>query len=91
MNSIESPRSALERLQQLQDLRLHHHVQRRRRLVGDHQLRIARERHRDHHALLLPAGELVREVARPPRRDPHHLEQLGDALLGLAAAPRSGG
>ena len=30
------------------------------RLVGDQQLRVAREGHRDHHALLLPAGHLVR-------------------------------
>ncbi len=46
---------------------LHHHVERGRGLVGDHQVRPARQRHRDHHALLLPPGELVREVLRAPR------------------------
>ena len=53
-------------LEQLQDLRLHDHVERRRRLVGDHQRRAAGEREGDHHPLALPAGELVR-VAAPER------------------------
>ena len=48
--------------QQLEDLRLDRHVERGRRLVGDQQLRVARERHRDHHALAHAAGQLVRVV-----------------------------
>jgi hypothetical protein len=51
----------LQRLQQLQDLRLHGDVERGRRLVGDQQFRTVRERHRDHHPLALAAGKLVRE------------------------------
>ena len=43
--------------QDLQDLRLDRHVEGRRRLVGDHQPRLQRQRHRDHHALAHPAGE----------------------------------
>ena len=47
---------------QVQDLRLRRHVERRRRLVGDQQVGIADQRHRDHHALAHAAGELVRVV-----------------------------
>ena len=46
--------------EQVEDLRLHHHVERGGRLVGDDQPRLAGQRHRDHHALSLPAGQLVR-------------------------------
>ena len=46
--------------EELQDLRLHGHVERRRRLVGDQELGIAGQRGRDHDALALAAGELVR-------------------------------
>ena len=49
--------------QQVEDLRLRRHVETGRRLVEDDELRIAGERHRDHHALLLPARELVRILA----------------------------
>ena len=54
----------------LEDLRLDRHVERRGRLVGEQELRVAGQRHRDHHALAHAAGELVRvvvEAARPPR------------------------
>ena len=43
-----------------QDLRLDGDVERRGRLVGDQQLGVAGQRHRDHHALAHAAGELVR-------------------------------
>jgi hypothetical protein len=51
--------------QQLEDLRLHRHVERGGRLVGDQEVRLVRQRHRDHHALALAAGELVRVGAEP--------------------------
>ena len=54
----------------LQDLRLHGDVERRRGLVGDQQVRLVGERHRDHHALALPAGQLVRIGAEPRLRHP---------------------
>ena len=59
---------ALQPLQEVEHLRLHHHVERGRRLVGDEHGRIARQRHRDHHPLPLAAGELVRVVVGAPRR-----------------------
>ena len=68
MNSIARPSSRCRSFSSAQDLRLHHHVERGGGLVGDHERRVARERHRDHHALLLAAGELVRVVVDPPRR-----------------------
>ncbi len=56
---------AFEPGQQLQDLRLHGDVQRRRRLVGDQKLGFVGQRHGDHDALALPAGELVRIGVEP--------------------------
>ena len=70
------PEVAAERVEQLEDLRLHHHVERRRRLVGDEDARIARERHRDRGALAHPPGELVWEAIAPVRRNPDRYEQL---------------
>ena len=46
-------------LQQLQDLRLDHHVQGRRRLVADDDGRVAGQGHRDHRPLAHPARQLV--------------------------------
>ena len=72
------PRSAHERAQQVEDLRLDGDVQRSGRLVGDQQLRLAGERHRDHRTLAHPAGELVRVVVQTllGARDTDLLEQL---------------
>jgi hypothetical protein len=60
--------------QQLHDLALDGHVQRRGRLVGDQQLGLAGQRHGDHHALLLAARQLVRIGLQAALR-------LGDADL----------
>ena len=43
---------------ELQGLRLHRHVQRRPRLVGDQQLGLIHQRHGNHHPLVHAAGEL---------------------------------
>ncbi len=53
--------------QQVQHLGLDDHVQRGGRLVGEQQLGLAGQRHRDRRPLPLPAGQLVRVavVARP--------------------------
>src|SRR5687767_10387469 len=50
----------LQLVQQLQDLGLDRHVERRGRLVGDEEVGITGQRHGDHHALPHAAGELVR-------------------------------
>ena len=76
----------LELLQQLQDLGLDHDVERGRRLVGDDEARAAGQRHRDHHALPLPARELVRVVVDAPGRQPDLLEELAGPDSRLAFA-----
>ena len=81
--------------QQLQDLRLGGDVQRRRRLVGDQQLRPAGQRHRDHRALPHAAGQLERVRVDPllGPRDADPAQFLDRALprLGLARPARASG
>ena len=55
----------LQFFQQVHDLRLHCDVQRCGRFVRDQHRWVQGDRHRDHDALAHPAGELVRERARP--------------------------
>jgi hypothetical protein len=55
----------LQRFEQIEDLRLHRDIERRRRLVGDQEVRLVGKRHGDHHALALPTGELVRVGVEP--------------------------
>ena len=75
MNSIAMPSRPCMSLSSLQDLRLHRDVERGGRLVGDQQIGLVGERHRDHHALALAARQLVR-IAREPACG------IGDADLG---------
>ena len=82
-----------ELAEEVEDLRLDRHVERRRRLVGDQELRLARERHRDHRPLAHAARELVRVVAQPRlrARDPDPVEELGGARRPPRPCPcRSG-
>ena len=65
----------LQLLEKLEDLRLHGDVERGGRLVGDQEIGLVGERHRDHHALALAAGQLMRIALQPRLR-------LGDADLG---------
>ena len=58
----------LEIGKEFEDLGLHRHVERRRRLVGDQHVRIVGERHRDHHPLALASGHLMRDRNRTARR-----------------------
>ena len=55
---------ALEVADQVQDLGLHEHVERRDRLVGDDQVGPERQRRGDRHPLALAARELVRAASR---------------------------
>ena len=52
---------ALQAHEQRQHLRLYGDVERRRRLVGDQQARVAGDGHRDHHPLRHAPGQLVRK------------------------------
>jgi len=80
--------------QQLEDLGLNRHVERRGGLVGDDDLRPQRERHRDHDALLLPARELMRIVVHTAlglgdADSPEHVDRHGSGGLATDAAVRA--
>ena len=78
------PELLLEILDLLQDLPLHDDVERGRRLVHDHELRVERERHGDDDALAHAARQLVRVRSRAAPVDAHEVEQLAGALEGVA-------
>jgi hypothetical protein len=76
---------AAKLVEEVEDLGLDRDVERSRRLVGDQETRIARERDRDHHALAHAPGEPVRVVVEALGRpwDSHLLEELDRALAGV--------
>ena len=78
----------LQVAQQVEDLGLDGDVERRGRLVGDQQRRLAGQRHGDHHALAHAAGHVVRKVVDALRGggDPHQIEHLDRALSRRVAA-----
>ena len=72
--------------EQVEDLRLDRHVEGGCRLVGDHEIGLAGQRHRDHHPLPHAPGELVGIFVEPPFgiSQPHereHLERPGPRCL----------
>ena len=79
------PGSFLEFLDEMEDLRLDRHVERRRGLVRDQERRLAEQGHGDHDPLLHPAREFV-GVGRDARLglgDPHHVEHRDGPGAGL--------
>ena len=74
-----------ESVEHVEHLGLHHDVERRGRLVGDDQLGVAGQGHRDHDPLPLPARELVRIGAALRGRQVDQRQQLVDP-----AQPRRG-
>ncbi len=82
------PLSACKLAKQVENLGLDRHVERRGRLVGDQQLRVAGERHGDHRPLPHAAGELVRVVVDAffRRRDADLVEHFDRAVAGLGLA-----
>ena len=77
---------ALEVLQQVDDLRLDGHVERRHRLVADDEARLDGERARDADALSLAAGELVR-IARDVLGVEADLRRAAGRTRASASAP----
>src|SRR5262245_3118318 len=71
--------------QQVEDLRLNGDVERRRRFVGDHQRRPARQRNRNHDPLAHTAGQLVRVISdtRGGVWNAHRLHQLDRLVARL--------
>ena len=81
---------ALQLAQQQQDLNLHGGIERRGRLVGEKDFRLAGKRQRDHGALPHAAGHFVRVGIEPAfsRGNAHHFQHFQRARprLGLALA-----
>ncbi len=76
----------LEVDQQVEDRRLHGHVERGRRLVADDDARVARKRAPDRDALLEPARELHRANAQEPLVEADRRGDLAQALLAAFAS-----
>ena len=78
MSSTAVDGALLDGLDELQDLGLDGHVERRRGLVRDEQLGLAGEGHGDHHALAHAARQLVRVLldASLGIRDADHAQRL---------------
>src|SRR6185295_12722183 len=73
----------LQILEQVQNLRLDRHVERRDRFVADHHVGPEREGTRDADALALAAREGVRVAAELPAVEADHLHQLADHLAAI--------
>ena len=84
------PKLRLQVGEDAQDLRLHDHVERRRRLVRDEELRPQDERERDHDPLAHAARELVRVLAEARRRDAHLRRASRASARGPRVASRPG-
>ena len=82
---VREPEPPLQVAHQVQHLRLHRHVERRRRLVADEERRVRRQRARDRDALPLAARELVRILRAVGRREADLLQQRGHARRELRA------
>jgi hypothetical protein len=84
MKMYESPNCDCKIAQEVDDLRLDRHVERRHGLVAHDEARLDGERARDAHALALAAGEFVRIAARVLRREPDEAQDLGDSLAAAS-------
>ena len=84
MSISAAPGPVLDLADELEDLGLDRDVEGRRRLVGDEQLRVARQRHRDHDPLAHAARHLVRVLLDPAFGvgDPDRLERLDRLVPG---------
>ena len=79
-----------QRAHQVEYLRLNGHVERGRGLISDQKLRLARERHRDHHPLPHAARKPVRIIAEAllRRRNVNHAQHLDRQILCRIPAHR---
>jgi hypothetical protein len=76
---VGEPELVLEVVEQVDDLSLDRDVERRDRLVEQHQARVHGQRARDADTLALAAGELVREAVNVLGVQAHAVEQLAGA------------
>jgi hypothetical protein len=69
-----------ELTQELEDRRLDRHVERRRDLVADENLRIRSKRSREGYSLALATGEFKRPAPSQPMRKVHRRHELPDLV-----------
>jgi hypothetical protein len=81
---VGQPELVLQLLHEVDDLRLHRHVQRGHRLVADQHLGVERDAAGDADALALAARELVRVPVDVLGVEPHEVEELLDARAAPA-------
>ena len=82
---VSQSRLLLEPFQEIDDVRLRHHVEGGRRFVQDDEPRFHHERHRDHDALLHPAAQFVRVSLRCVIGKAHALEHFRGGVHRLLA------
>ncbi|RMS17543.1 hypothetical protein ALP75_202330 [Pseudomonas syringae pv. actinidiae] len=75
-----------EVLQQVENLRLHRHVQRRSRFVADQHVGAHHQRPCNRHALALPTGELAGVAVDDSFRQADHVHHRLDTLTALSIA-----
>src|SRR5690606_17583040 len=85
---VSQAKLVLQVAHQVEDLRLHGNVEGRGRLVAGEELRLRRQSSRDADALALPAGELVRILARVRGVEADEAQQLARAMLDLGLVLR---
>ena len=74
---------------QIQNLRLHRHIQRRNGFVCDDQLGVQGQSARNRHPLTLPPGQFVRETPHETAGQFHPVKQHLDPLLDVCAFQRA--
>ena len=88
---VREPELVLELGEQVDDLRLNRDVERRHRLVQDHQLRVQGKRASDADPLALAPGELVRKAVRVLGAEPDGAQKLLHPARALRLAGRGRG
>lgn len=75
-----------EIVKQVQDLGLYRHIQRRRRLIQQQDLRLQQQGAHNGHALTLSAGQLMRIAIRQRRIQPDMAKARVDAIVDVIAS-----
>ena len=86
---VRQPQFGLQVHHQVDDLRLNGDVQRRHRLVSDHQFGPQRQRSGDADPLTLAAGELMRILGHVLGRHADTAQQIGDDIVDFAPGNRT--
>ncbi|KFJ60193.1 hypothetical protein DK59_3082 [Brucella abortus bv. 4 str. 292] len=81
--NIRCPEPLLNILKEIQDTGLNGNIERRDGLIQHHDLRIEGQGTRNHYALTLPAGKLMRIAFAVLRVEPHQTQHFLHALLAL--------